>query len=110
MNSSCGSIVSSLITPGIGAARAMKPPLDGAVYSVRNSWPPPTARLIELRKPPLPPEPKRVDVSSAMPCEYQPTSPPSVVSVSPLASVISRTGMVVPTIRVSMVRHRSSGA
>ena len=53
-------------------------------------------------KPPLPPEPNRVEVSMAKPGIDQETSPPSAIRCSPGPMVISRMGMVVPAIRVCM--------
>jgi hypothetical protein len=53
-------------------------------------------------KPPLPPEPNPVEVSSSNPGVSHDTSPPSAMICSPESSVISRTGIVVPTIFVFM--------
>ena len=52
-------------------------------------------------KPPLPPEPKRVEVSMARPGVSR-RPPPSAMIRPPGASVTSRTGIVVPRVRVCM--------
>src|SRR4051812_18518466 len=90
------------MTPGSWAVKATKPPPDDAEYSVRKSPPPPMTRLRPLMKPPRPPEPKRVEVSMPSPGVSHPTSPLSAMMRSPGARVTSRTGIVVPTVRVCM--------
>jgi hypothetical protein len=81
-------------------AKATKPPDADAVYWVRKSCPPPTIRLRLLMKPPLPAEPKLVEVWMSKPGVSQETSPPSAMICSPASSVISSTGMVVPAMVV----------
>src|SRR5579859_7105630 len=82
--------------PGTLVANATMPGPPLAVYSVMNSVPPPTARLIAPRKPLL--APADVEVCSAMVLVSQLNSPASAITRSPGSSDISSTGIVVPMI------------
>src|SRR2546429_2925633 len=93
---------SGLISPGSFAQNATMPTPPTAVYSVMKMVAPDRARPSAPIRPPCWP-PTDMPVRSWMAMEIQASSPDSANTCSPGCSVISRTGIVVPTIRCSTV-------
>src|SRR3978361_448670 len=95
-----------MMWPGTLVQNATSPGEPYAVYSVMNSVPPPTTRLIAPKNPP--PPAICVCVDMLIDCVIQLSSPASEIRASPGCSSTSSTGIVVPTILDCMLHPREN--